>query len=464
MFIAAIGTSDGNATGLAPGIVSIAAAYGILNGFAQLEVIEEGACATSGNTYLIVLDNSASGGSPFSSMYASRLSFAKETAKKFVDAIDFLRDNAVVIAFSGSVAVILAQSADATALKAAINSVSLTPNKTNVQAALQVAQETTVTGRRVIILFTDCENKEGDDPVVYAQGIQGATIIIGVGLRATGAGFRQLNRIASGGFFVNALPANQASVYDWLTGMQSYLCSGNCSPVGDVIVGVGELNFDRFILWDVIQGHVDLIGKNVGGAEEFDLDPGHGLYVDGCGSSINGNGDPDLGKIRTKALIPVTVGHQLVLKVAIAGNKREDRTPDVTTISLVNQAGVTVASLVCSVTDWKQTLATDYTLNYTVAGGVTGVRIVIAQTSIAAGGFGAYGNLWDNVRLTDHTAADAALFTDTFDGENATYIPPNCGVSVLVPGYSGYCYGQGCLTSPIPAQYPDAAPLSDLEA
>lgn len=463
-FFAAIG-GDGHATALATGIVTVSATYGLLNGYAQLEIIAEGACATAGNTYVIVIDNSKSSSGPFSSMYSSRREFAKEQARRFLDNVDFNKDHAAIIAFNGSPTVMSEESEDVVVLKTAVTAIAATENTTNLKDALVAAAEMVVTGRRVIILFSDGENKEGDNPVDYALTLRSAaTFIIGVGLRANDVGFRTMNRIANGGFFLNAIPANQANIQTYLSGLQSYLCSGNCVPDGDGFFGVGELNFDRFTLWDVIAGHVDLIGKNDGGPEEYDLDPGHGLYLDGCGSVVNANGDPDLGTIRTKDLIPVTVGHQLVLKVAIAGNKRQNRTPDITTISLINQAGVTVASLVCSVTEWEQSLDTDYTLNYTVGGGVTGVRIVIEQTSIATGGFGAFGNLWDNVRLTDHTAADAALFTDTFDNENLTFIPPGCGQGDTFPEYTGYCYSTGCLDAPIPAQVPDSEPLDDLEA
>ncbi len=462
--IAVIGALSGNATGVAPGIVTISVTYGDLIGTAQFEVLAVGACADQSTAFLVVVDNSKSSSGGFSGLYASRLDFAKEMARKLMDTIDFTKDSAVVIAFSGSAAVVVAASQDKDALKAGITSIAQTQDLTDIQEALQLANETTVTGKRVIVLLSDGEHDTGADPVPYSDTLRSAGVIIEVvGLRANGNGFRRLNSIATGGFFINALPSNQTSVFDWLSGMKGYVCAGNCLPVGDLTVGVGALNYDQFINWDVIAGHVDLIGMNPGGTDEYDFLPGNGLYLDGCGSAPVGN-TPDLGTLSTKNKFVWTAGDQYRLTLRVAGNQREDRTPDVTEIIVYDKTGAVMASKEITITDFSQDF-TDYSLDFVPtsgqAGGLGG-NVVIRQKSIATGGAPFFGSLWDTFTLIDETTS-TVLLQDNWDGENLTYIPPRCGLSVNASGYFGYCYSYGCLTTPLPAQMPDPAPLADLE-
>lgn len=464
--VAVIGTSSGNATGLLAGIVTVSATYGILNGFAQLEVIAAEGCALEGNTFVLLIDNSESSSQPFSGTYSTRLAFAKEAARNFLATIDFTKDKAAVLSFNSAGDTIAEEGATLATLQAAVDAIAQTILSTDIQQGLEAAYNLTVTGRRVIVLFSDGEHETGEDPVDYAESIRSvACIIFGIGLRASGYGFQRMNRIANGGFFLNALPTNQGDIAGYLAGLKSYICSGNCAPAGDAFVGVGQLNFTNFISWDVIAGHVDLIGKNTGGTEFYDFELGNGLYVDGCGSTASAPAPGDLGTIRTKNVISIIGGNEHTVTIKIAGNKREDRTPDVTRVIVYDQTGTQIATQDFSVTDWQQAFTT-YTLTFTPDGGVTGVKIVVQQLSIATGGIGVYGSLWDVVTLTDITAGNVVKFTDNFDADNPTYIIPGCGESVLYPGvYYGYaCYAYGCLDAPIPAQIPDPSPLSDIEA
>jgi hypothetical protein len=77
--------------------------------------------------------------------------------------------------------------------------------------------------------------------------------------------------------------------------------------------GVAQLNYAAFRHFTVTAGQVDLIGNGTN-----DLYPGHGLYVDMCGS---GNA---CGTMTTKMMFPVGT-YQVILK--LAGNDR-DNVPD----------------------------------------------------------------------------------------------------------------------------------------
>lgn len=456
--VSLIGAASGNAIALAPGIVTISATWGILSAHAQLEVIAVGECANQGHTYVILIDDSQSSSAAFSSLVSSRLAFAKETARNFIDSLDLTKDKVVVMSFNSGSTVVLAESADATVIKAAIDGIAQTSGTTNIQAGLQGAYEVTATGRRVIILFTDGENKTGVDPVTYANSIRGTNALIEViGLRASGVNFRRLEAIADGGFFINALPSNQADAGTWLEGFKSYLCSGNCAPPGNVTVGVGRLNFNAFTNWNVAGGHVDLIGKNEGGHAVFDLLPGNGLYVDLAGSTT-GSG-PDLGTLTTKSRFIWASGQTYTVQLRLAGNQREERTPDVVSLTIFDKNDLVIKTVDFTITDFAAnfaTFSTTFTPTVGQAGGLGGY-IQVRQKSIPTGSTNVFGILLDRVALIGPTGL--IMLDDNFDNENPTFIDPPCSQA---NGYA-YCYDFGCLDEPIPAQSSDPSPLSDLE-
>lgn len=457
--IALIGAGSGNAVAVAPGIVTISAEWGVLNAFAQLEVIAVGECANQGHSYVLLFDTSKSATMAFSSLYASRLAFAKETARNFIDTIDLEKDKVVVMTFNSGSTVVLEESDDADAIKAAIDSIVATTETTNLQAGLQGAYEVTVSARRVIACFTDGENKAGADPISYANSIRGATAIIEViGLRASGQNFRRLESIADGGFFVNALPSNQDDVGGWFSGFKSYLCSGSCAPAGNVTVGVGQLNFSAFTNWNVTGGDVDLIGQNEGGPALYDFLPGNGLYLDLAGSAISQSNAPDLGILTTKQrFIWEEVTYTIQLR--LAGNQREERSPEVITVTVYDKNDAVIKTQDFSITNFAADFATfemTFTPTAGQAGGIGGY-IQVNQKSIPTGFTGVFGALLDRVTILDD--ADLVIFDDNFDSENAQFIPPPCDPDT---GY-GYCYDYGCLEAPIPAQSSDPSPLSDIE-
>lgn len=461
--IALIGVSSGNATGVSVGITTVNAAWGGMTAIAQIEVIAD--CATRVNHFLFLHDVSYSMTGEFNGTYATLMDFSKFVGTHFANHTDWTKDEAAVMEFDVTGRADQAFTQDLPSVTDAIAALAAGTATTYLKVALENAaqyfdDQAIDTSGRVILLFSDGNNK-GGDPIPVADALRAAgCIILVVGLRATGDGFRLLDRIASGGFFINAKDDNYASVTDWLNGMRSYLCSGNCEPCGDVTLGVGQLNFTAFINWTVTANHVDLIGKNVGGTPLFDFLPGHGLYVDLCGSGA-GN---DLGIIRSN-LIPVTSEKDFEVILSIAGNQREAGT-DTVRVKVYAQDGVTVlADEVITITNYTQDF-TDYTIACSSSGGITGFYIEIQQMAIRPAGTGVFGNLLDSVTLNNVTDM-VQLFFDNFDADNPTFIDPGCcyGDDYCAYGYGiDYCcYGNGCLDSPVPGQSEDEDALPDLE-
>lgn len=434
---AIIGASSGNAIGQAVGSVVVTADYGGYQAFAELVVIE-GECADRSNSFLMLFDVSKSSTVGMMGSFPTRLEAAKAFGTSFSDRLNVPKDTAAVMSFDVTTTPVQSFTYDPALIDLKIATIGSTQNQTNLEVALTDAlayfTAQGITENRIIVLFTDGEVSAGGDPTVIADTLKAAGIILMiVGLRAKQGAFNLLSLIASPGFFLNAIPSNYTQVDNWLNGLKSYICSGDCTPAGNVTVGVGELNFTNFINWDVTQRHVDLIGYNTGGIPVYDLLPGNGLYVDGCGSVTPPN---DLGQLTSKVRYAWVSGKTYSLTLAIAGNQREAGT-DVTAITAYDKNNVVIASLLVPVSDYAQGF-TDYTLNFTPNAGQSGApggKIQITQNSIRVGGNGSFGNLWDNVRLRNVTNA-VDMFTDTFDDDNPTVIdpcePPPCVPPIVV--------------------------------
>lgn len=461
--IVLVGGLMGAGTVVGEGIANVTVTWQNLSASAQVTGLGDNCCEDQNVGLVVALDNSQSMGQAFSSTYSTRFILAKELANNLAAELNTTKDKIGVVSFNDAANLELALSDDISEIQTAIGAVGLTSNKTNLFDALDKAIETanadTTLERKVVVLFSDGENKEGEDPYDIANNFKSAGgIIIVVGLRASGTGFTLLNYIASGGFFLNATPENEEDIPAYLQGLKGYFCAGNCVPEGDEIVPKGQLNYDDFLQWDapVGVGPVDLIGGTYP-HQLFDFLPGNGLYVDLAGSS-----NPWKGIMTTKNPIAF-VAADYQLRLSLAGNQRagfEGFEVEVTINGLLSETIV--------IDDWKQDF-TDYTFDFTV-GAPANENIVIEATVLPANQ--SFGVLLGEVELTNVTT-DTQVFFDDFDEENMTYINPACGSAVVPYGYDhesegqtvyGYeCYGVGCLSSPIPPQAPDTSPLPDLE-
>lgn len=459
--VASIGITNGKCTATSPGITAVSASWGGITAYGQLEVVAN--CALQETDFAFLIDHSASMGQQFSTLYPSKLAFAKEMASQLVDTMNLHKDQVAVWEFSTAGTLQLGLSQDKAAIKAAIAGISQTQNKTNLALPLakviadlqaQAAPNKTL----VIVLFSDGENKTGGNPIPEAVAFTGQqNVIMVVGCRAWDGGFMLLENIASGGFFINGLSSNQTAVPGWLSGLKSYVCSGDCNPIGDQTIPYAALDYNKFINWDVTAGHVDLIGN--GGVPLFDILPGNGMYVDLCGSSpgFSGKLTGKTGKMPT-----LNSGTGYAVSLFLAGNQRE----------VVEGRQVRVMVTINSVVQVDQTITindatmpfTKYWYNFTAS--QTGPAIIsIEQTANPGTPF--YGTPLDVVSIYN-TGNNAVLFLDNFDRENLTYLPPNCqnqNQQIQFGGAGGYsyCYSSGCLDNPLAAQYPDPNPLTDIE-
>lgn len=450
--VASVGVNGGKVMGVDVGICFITVKWQNLTAYCQVNI----AASTVTVGLMALVDNSLSMSQSFGAPYPSKLEFAKAGSRLLATELNTQKDFMGVISFNEAGTLRKDLSEDTAALKTAINGITNTNLKTDIDDALAeaiTALDVSTIDRPVIILFTDGENKYGANPIIRANEFKNkGGVIMVVAVRAHGLAYDSLVKIASGGFFLNATSTTYAAALSYLSGLKGYLCAGNCVDAGDVILPQPQFDYDGFYNWNVT-GHVDLIGDWL-----WDLLPGNGLYVD----MVGGKTAPYKGKLTSKTSFNLVAGQQYRLSLFIAGNQRFDDG----TYQLVVKLG-TVINQTVTITNWKQDF-TEYGFVAIVTGNEAAL-ISIEQTivpPIGPNNSNAVGLLIGKVKLENLTAATTLLYDD-FDDENPTYIPPRCGISSLAPYggmyYGTSCYGKGCLSAPPTEQVPDPSPLTDIE-
>jgi hypothetical protein len=474
---AVIGVASGNATGLIPGTVTISGSYQGMTAHAEMVILAGKDCCQEQKVAIMVLvDVTKSMSLGFSADYAKRIDFAKAAAKRFISEIDGTKDLVGLMTFTDAAQTVLsAPIADTNAVAALVDGISQTQDKTSFHAAfVQAISElnSVAADRRLLYIISDGEetaqtdNQDNNPFTVLDDFKQSGGIVMCMGVRASAVqnGFYTLSLFSTGGFFVNAYPGTDAAALNYISGLKGYVCAGNCTPAGDVIVNQGKLNYTGFINWNVIGGNVDLIGNGF-----LDLLPGNGLYVD-----LGGSTPPYNGRLESKVAIHLTSGHVYRLTVSLAGNQQNDPNDLVALVKVISGTQELISQSV-SITGANQGLQ-PYSFSFTAPSDID-VKISIQQA--LAPGFSSvadprWGLLLNDVLFEDVTNA-VRVFEDNFDNENPVYIPPACGTGttyVWIPSIMAYgymvgteCYnGYGCLTSPPSIQVPDPNPLSDVES
>lgn len=437
--VAVIGAIGGNVTGTGAGIAYISVKWQNLTAFCQVTV---GAVDVA-VAFMVCLENSVSMATSFNASYPTKLSYGKTVARVLADELNSDKDTLGFMRFDESGEVLRNIGTDMDAVDAAIDTVQASSLGVNIFEALTLAKvkvDATGTSRGVIVLITDAVDNLGEDPQAIASEFKMAGgIIIVVALRATGDAYDMLMKIATPGFFLSAHDETEETTLSYLSGLKGYICAGNCSVTGDVIIPTPELDFSNFTKWTVT-GKVDLIGTGL-----WNLIPGNGLYVDMVGSS-----SPYYGKLTSKTGFFLTGGSNYQLTVKLAGNQRFDNGPYVVQLKL----GTALVQNV-TITDWMQDF-TEYSFRFTPSANMYG-NLSIEQTSVPIPAFNT-GTLLGYVKLENLTT-HTILLEDDFDDENPTYIPPACGTG-FDHGYGTYaygvaCYGYGCLPVPPIEQTPD---------
>ena len=438
--IAVINAESGLATGVSGGIVTISVTWQNLSAAAQLEVVA--VCSEVENNFIILIDNSKSSTVAFSSVYSSRLAFAKEAAKRFVESVNFSKDKVGVAYFNSGGVVTLALSSNQASALAAITAITATASKTNIYAGLQSAMNALnfASGGKVVLMFSDGENNQGADPLLISEPWKAANnILMVVGLRAWGPYFDKLYRIASVGYFLNAYEDTQVEVITTLKGIKNYFCSGDCPETAGTYP-VAQLNYRGFANWDVFQGEVDLIGLGV-----WDVLPGNGLYVDLSGTAIPSQGIVDVlpGGLESKDEFSLVSGVDYRLSIDVAGNNVGIDNTDPVRVTITSTDGLTVfldetITPSSNVQDFTQSQF-EFTASVTKAAKIK-IEMVATSESVRN-----CGPLIDNVVFEDLTNSEV-LLTDDFNGENEVEVQP------------AYSYYGGCLESPPGAQSADPVP------
>lgn len=465
--VAIVGVTGGVATGLTSGIATIAVEWQDMTAYAQLTVVDDATDTAHVGTALMV-DNSKSMGLGFGLAFSSKLAFAKQAAFQYASELNISKDTIALYRFNTGAFPIDLLTNNKAGLKAHATAIPSSTESTNLADAISDAASylnSQSLDRRVIVLLTDGENKQGPNPVPFAESFKASGgVIVVMGVRAHGEGFKLLEKIATGGFFLNATVLNYTEVLEQLSGLKGYLCAGNCTPAGDVTLGLPQLNYEGFINWDapIVDGPVDLIGGTPPYAK-YDFLPGNGLYID-----LAGSGAPWKGKMTLKDSVkPTLAADDYELSLYLAGNQREDVAGARVRVRLwVTDPDLPEIDVTISMDDWKQ----DFTQFLYVFTGSGVMSMIVELTEYP--GLPFFGPLLDRISVRK-ISDDTIVFEDNFDGENSFFIPPgstlgtNPFLTEIVPdtgyGYGYDDYGAGCLTTPPGETVQDTDPPPDIE-
>lgn len=428
---------DGIATGVIPGITTITATWNGKIAHAQLEVVAN--CADVANDYVILIDNSKSM-TQAAYTASSKLAYSKMTAATFSGSVNYDKDRVAVYRFNSSAAKVVDFQTSASPVQAGIGSIASSTSKTDIAEAIRtvsdyfVAQGTT--GKKVIILFSDGENSEGDDPIPSAREFKDSGgIIIVVATRSWGTYFETLLRISSTGYFLSAHEETEGDLAITLGSLKSLVCGGSCSPDAGTYPKA-KLNYDGFVNWNVTSGRVDLIGLGL-----WDVRPGNGLYVDLQGTSEYSGEDFGLGQLTSKVEYDFVDGKQYRFTIYVAGSLHGPPNGTAGEWTIRVRVGDGVDEEITITTGLHP--FTEHTFNWTQAGNHTG-PIIIEQSEKS--GHPNVGTCVDEITLRNVTD-DVVMLYDNFDTENPTTIDPE----------ESYSYF-GCLETAPEAQVADPTP------
>lgn len=426
-----IGVNGGAGTAIAAGDVTIAATYQGVTVHAKIKILPGENCCSQVTVYSsIVLDISRSMSLTFGSGYPTRLDFGKAAANGYGGVIlqneDGYKDFIKVWSLAETTTDVLgAWSQDAASIMAAITTQQQTQLKTNLLRAFTVVgAELLATDATVKVLVIVSDGEQTSTEATKQQVLTAAAdfksqggIVIVVGIRASGDGFDTLQRIASGGYFVNATPSTMQTALDALNFMKNMVCAGDCLPQGDTFANVPTLNYSNFQNLEVLSGRVNLLGPGL-----LDFIPNHGLYVEMA--------DGVKAILRTIDSFTLLSTNDYRISFDLAGNQRE---------AVAGQGVKVYARQVGAQPSdpniFEQSIFpefsdgfTRYTFDFSPIATVT-VKLYFEQLGTDANPIG--GNLLDHIKFENATDG-SLLMEDNFDSENLVYIPPRCGPSEAV--------------------------------
>lgn len=430
-----VGPSSGSGTGINIGHVRVTVTRNGLTADADVTVIDSSTgCNEINANSIVLLDVSHSSQQSFGGEYVSKLDYAKTVANRWCNRIIEVagspKDSVEIWSFgeelkdeSGGYI------SDTAQLQSDINATEQLLTKTDIGTALESAisdiTASTSTEKIILLISDGIHNTDSDTESILSAAASfkaAGGFIVCVGLRASGAGFDLLERIATGGFFINAYSDNAASTLDALSFIKSLLCIGDCKQVGDQYFNQPELDYSSFANWEVVSGQVDLIGNGY-----FDLLPNNGLYVALASSS-------NAATIRTIDTVTLGSGMDYTISFNAAGNNRQNITASGQKIK------VYIRDSNASDSDpniYEHLLAPEWNdafhqYSFTFTAPYSCDARIYFQQVVADGYTGTlYGNLIDAVKFVEETTL-TTLLSDNFDDENSVYLSPICGDSAAV--------------------------------
>lgn len=246
--VATVNASTGLVTGVASGIVTITAQWQGLSAYSQITIVGTGTncCDDIKVATFLVIDRSLSMSLPFDLGYATKLAYEKALAADYVSGLNVTKDLLGVIQFSDSVEILQGLTNDTAVLTSAVNGITQDNDffSTNILGGIKTAYNqlaNTVADVKVIVLLSD--GNLNNPPYLQSAGTtetlaeadsfkQGGGIIVCVGIRAASDGYMLMSRIASPGYFLNAIPDNDTESFTDLSGLKGYFCAGACNVSG----------------------------------------------------------------------------------------------------------------------------------------------------------------------------------------------------------------------------------------
>lgn len=418
-----IGVNSGSGTAIAEGSSNIIATYAGRTVTATLTVLPEDCCDGIEVISAIVVDNSRSMSLGFGGAYSTRLNFAKAIATSYGGLIKLVsgipKDSVEVWSVNSTLTPLLPASQDTADILAAIAGISQTQNKTDLLTVFTTAANALLdvaADRRVLLLISDGEQTSNNDRQAILDAAflfkQAGGVIIVVSPRASGLGYDLAERLATGGFFINAGSSTAATVLTQLNYIKNLLCAGDCVDAGDRYDNLPTLDYLLLENWEIVEGEVNLFGPGL-----FDVQPGHGLYLQ-LESSMH-------TVIRTIDTFDLVSGKTYRIGFKAAGNQMSLSAAQGLRVYLATAANVILFDQTFYPA-WDSEFQ-EYNYSFTVPYDAT-VRLyfeqIFASDTIP-------GNLIDDVILRNETDL-VTLLDDNFDGENMTYIAPACGMSAAV--------------------------------
>ncbi len=270
--IVVIGVTSGNATatGLQAGQATISATFQGLMAHTVMTVLAvpgDSCCDSEQVALTVLVDTSRSMSQNFNGAYATKLAYAKAAATQFIGEINETKDLIGLDSFnSDQVLTLSVPISDKAAVAAQVPPIVQTQSDTAFFSALQQAineLNATSANLKVLLLISDglATADEADNPYGLLTDFKSSGgVVMCLGVRAAPVGFAALAAFATPGFFVNAYNATAADALQFISGLKGYICAGNCTPAGDVIVNKGQLDYHDFINWDVVNGDSAFFG------------------------------------------------------------------------------------------------------------------------------------------------------------------------------------------------------------